>query len=257
MVHFLKDYNVLFFVLSIIFLAIAIAEALIFYSWRKKSKYEVQMMIFKDKTLIRQINVHFIFNFLNSLQSHLISDQKIEAMKHLGKFSNVLRRFIENSMQTQITIQKELEALKLYMEIEKFRFRNAFDIEINVHPEINIYQYKMPSFLLQPFVENALYHGVLYLEKQSNKIGKISISLQMKKNEIEIVVEDNGVGRVKAQEIEAGRGKKSFGNQFIQKRLETLSKIYKKNFSVQFIDKYDEDNNALGTKVLIVIPKII
>ncbi|MCD6367185.1 MAG: hypothetical protein J7L46_06575 [Bacteroidales bacterium] len=181
----------------------------------------------------------------------------MDAIKNLGKFSNVLRRFLENSLHTQLAIQKELDALKLYMEVEQFRFKNAFDFEINVDKQINTLQYKMPSFLLQPFVENALYHGVLFLSEEDNRKGKIHIDFRLLKDAIQIIVEDNGIGREKAQEMERNREKKSLGNQFIEKRLETLSKIFKKNFSVQFFDKSNEETGEpLGTKVIIMIPQI-
>ncbi len=257
MTQFFENHCFLIFILAITFLVIAIIEIVIFLQWRQKSKYEAQMLMFKDKALVRQIDAHFIFNFLNSLQSHLISDQKVDAIKNLGKFSNVLRRFLENSLHTQLIIQKELDALKLYMEIEQFRFKNVFDFEITVDKQINTLQYKMPSFLLQPFVENALYHGVLFLKEEDSRKGKIQIDFKLLKDTIQITVEDNGIGRKKAQEIEHNREKKSLGNQFIEKRLETLSKIFKKNFSVQFSDKINkETGESLGTKVIIVMPKI-
>lgn len=257
MIQFLEDNCILIFILAITFLVVAIIEIVIFLQWRQKSKYEAQMLMFKDKALVRQIDAHFIFNFLNSLQSHLISDKKVDAIKNLGKFSNVLRRFLENSLHTQLAIQKELDALRLYMEIEQFRFKNIFDFEINVDEQINTLHYQMPSFLLQPFVENALYHGVLFLKEENNRKGKITIDFQLLKDFIQITVEDNGVGRKKAQEMEENREKKSLGNQFIEKRLETLSKIFKKKFSVQFFDKIDEETrNPIGTKVKIMIPQI-
>ncbi len=256
MTQFLENHYLLIFILAIVFFVIAIIEIIILLQWKRKSKYEAQMLMFKDKALVRQIDAHFIFNFLNSLQSHLISDQKVDAIKNLGKFSNVLRRFLENSLHTQLVIQKELDALKLYMEIEQFRFKNIFDFEINVDKQINTLQYKMPSFLLQPFVENALNHGVLFLNAE-DKRGKICIDFKLLKDAIQIVVEDNGVGRKKAQEMERNREKKSLGNQFIEKRLETLSKIFKKKFSVRFIDKTDEETGEpSGTKVIIMIPQI-
>ncbi len=257
MTQFLENNCLLVFILSIVFLAVAIIEIVVFLQWQKKSKYEAQMLMFKDKALVRQIDAHFIFNFLNSLQSHLISDQKVDAIKNLGKFSNVLRRFLENSLHTQLAIQKELDALKLYMEIEQFRFKNIFDFKIIMDEQINTLQYKMPSFLLQPFVENALYHGVLFLNENDNRKGKITINFKLMESFIQITVDDNGVGRKKAQEMERGREKKALGNQFIEKRLETLSKIFKKNFSVQFFDKKDEETGEpLGTKVEITIPQI-
>ena len=216
------------------------------------------MLTYRDKALVRQIDAHFIFNFLNSLQSHLISDNKVDAIKNLGKFSNVLRRFLENSLHSQLIIQKEIDALKLYMEIEQFRFKNIFDFEINIDPQINTAYYKMPSFLLQPFVENALHHGVLYLKEEDNRKGKIKINFKLLKNALQITVDDNGVGRETAKTIETNREKKSLGNMFIEKRLETLSNIFKKKFSVQIIDKKDEKTDkSIGTKVIILIPQLI
>lgn len=258
MIRFLENNCLIIFFLAIFFLIIAVFEIILFLQWRKKNKYETQMLIYRDKALVRQIDAHFIFNFLNSLQSHLISDDKVSAIKNLGKFSNVLRRFLENSLHSQLIIQKEIDALKLYMEVEQFRFKNVFDFEINIDPNINPSYYKMPSFLLQPFVENALYHGVLYLKEEDNRKGKIKIDFKLLKNAIQITVDDNGVGRTVAQTIETNREKKSLGNQFIEKRLETLSNIFKKKFSVRFIDKIDEETKKpIGTKVEIMIPQIL
>jgi len=257
MIRFLENNCLIIFFLSIFFLIIAFLEVILSLQWRKKSKYETQMLIYRDKALVRQIDAHFIFNFLNSLQSHLISDDKVDAIKNLGKFSNVLRRFLENSLHSELVIQKEIDALKLYMEVEQFRFKNSFDFEINIDSQINTVYYKMPSFLLQPFVENALYHGVLYLKEEDNRKGKIKIDFKLLKNAIQITVDDNGVGREIAQTIEINREKKSLGNKFIEKRLETLSSIFKKNFSVQIIDKKDEKTDkSIGTKVIILIPQL-
>ena len=172
MIQFIKDNCLLIASLAIILFIIATVEIILFVLWKKKSKYETQMLTFRDKALIRQVNAHFIFNFLNSLQSHLISDNKIDAIKNVGKFSNMLRRFLENSLYSQITIQNEIDALNLYMEIEQFRFKNIFDFEINIDKSINTFHCKMPSFLLQPFVENSLYHGILFLKKKIIVEGK-------------------------------------------------------------------------------------
>lgn len=257
MIQFIKDNCLLIASLAIILFIIATVEIILFVLWKKKSKYETQMLTFRDKALIRQVNAHFIFNFLNSLQSHLISDNKIDAIKNVGKFSNMLRRFLENSLYSQITIQNEIDALNLYMEIEQFRFKNIFDFEINIDKAINTFHYKMPSFLLQPFVENALYHGILFLKKENNRRGKITINFELLQNNIKIIIEDNGVGRKKTQDMKQYSEKKSFGNQFIEKRMETLSKFYKKRFSVRFIDKTDSLTKLpTGTKVEIIIPQI-
>jgi LytS/YehU family sensor histidine kinase len=258
MIYFLQHHYLLIFILLIIFFAISVLELFAFLHWRKKSKYETQMLMFRDKALIRQIDAHFIFNFLNSLQSSLIADKKMEAIKNLGKFSNVLRRFLENSLQTQNPIEREIDALGKYLEIEQIRFKNAFDFEINIDPEINPYLFTIPSFLLQPFVENSLYHGIMLLDESDNRKGKILIELKKLENFILIVVDDNGVGRKRAAVMEQKREKKSLGNAFIEKRLETLSKIYSKLFSVKFIDKEDKiSGKSMGTRVEIMVPQIL
>jgi len=246
---------ILWFFIFVIALAFAI-ELILFLNWRKENKYEYELTIFREKSLIRQIDAHFIFNFLSSLQSHIIDDDRSEAIKYISKFSNVLRQFLENSLTPNIPIQKELDAVSKYLEIEKFRFKDKFNFEIIIDEEMNPYELKMPSFLLQPYVENALYHGVLYLEKEDYRKGHIKVEAHLKGEGVQFVVTDNGVGRKRAMVYEMHKQKKSLGNQFIEERLALLTKHYKKNFSMKYIDLRDDDGKPIGTSLYINIPII-
>ena len=146
--------------------------------------------------LRQQMNPHFIFNTLNSIQYYMYQHDKLATNNYLTKFSSLMRKVLENSQHTSIPLRDELDALKLYLELEMIRFKDKFDYEITVDEEIDTLLYKVPAMLIQPYVENSISHGLM----PSDSKGLVKINLKLENSHISCIIEDNGIGRDAAQE---------------------------------------------------------
>jgi two-component sensor histidine kinase len=205
-----------------------------------------------------QMNPHFIFNSLNSIQ-HLISiREKEEAVSYLSKFSKLIRQILENSRENTVSISSELELLELYIQLEQLRFNHKFDYYVSVDKKIDIENVEMPPLLIQPYVENAIVHGLV------NKDGRGELWLSMERNNGLLVckIEDNGIGRAKAIEIEQKKAlrHKSLGIKLTNERISTLSTLMEHKTAVLIEDLYEEDQGRdgkpqpKGTRVTITFP---
>ena len=210
--------------------------------------------LYKQQSLRQQMNPHFIFNTLNSIQLYILEKDPISSHKYLTKFARLMRMTLDNSLNSTIPLRDEIEALKLYLELEKIRLEGKFEYFIELLSDDSILNVKIPTLLIQPFVENAILHGIMLKENQS---GWVKISLAEDNSMVICSIEDNGVGRTQADEIRQLRNKehKSRGSQITQQRIELLSLMYKEKFNIQYMDLADEFGVATGTKVLISIPK--
>jgi two-component system, sensor histidine kinase ChiS len=223
---------------------------------KKVLEIEKQLFDLEQKSLRLQMNPHFIFNSLNSIQSFIVNNDSDRATLYLAKFAQLMRLILANSSEPFVAVKDELKALVYYMDIENLRFDNKFDYSISVDPEIDDDFIGIPPMIIQPYVENAILHGIL--NKQGR--GKITIKLNMRDQEdsIHCIVEDDGVGREKAEEIKSMSGlkHKSRGMIITKERLEILNKQVKGKISVNVNDMKDADGKASGTKVEIIIPFI-
>lgn len=221
----------------------------------KKNREISELLIDKRMTSLQlenlrsQMNPHFIFNALNSIQDYIVTNEKKLASSYLVKFSRLMRLYLEQSQVNEISLKEEIETLELYLSLEKNRFEADFEYEIKYDDSLLISDIKIPSLLLQPFIENAIKHGLS--NKKGNK--KIVVCFHQKDDFIEIIIDDNGVGREATQNKE--NEYKSFATKATTKRVELINKNYKKNISVEIKDKYDELNNPSGTTVIIEISK--
>lgn len=221
----------------------------------KKNREISELLIDKRMTSLQlenlrsQMNPHFIFNALNSIQDYIVTNEKKLASSYLVKFSRLMRLYLEQSQVNEISLKEEIETLELYLTLEKNRFEADFEYEIKYDDNLLISNQKIPSLLLQPFIENAIKHGLS--NKKGNK--KIVVCFNQKANIIEIIIDDNGVGRAATQNKE--NEYKSFATKATTKRVELINKNYKKNISVEIKDKYDELKNPSGTTVIIEISK--
>jgi LytS/YehU family sensor histidine kinase len=202
--------------------------------------------------LRQQMNPHFIFNTLNSIQYYMYRHDKLATNVYLTKFSNLMRKVLENSQHTSIPLQDELDALNLYLELEKIRFKDKFDYEINVDEEIDTIMYKVPTMLIQPYVENSICHGLIPAEEK----GMIKIDLTLNKNYISCVIEDNGIGREAAQQMKSvnGNSHNSIGTRIVSSRLELVNSLYGTNLKTIYTDLKKNDGEPEGTRVEIHIP---
>jgi tetratricopeptide (TPR) repeat protein len=205
--------------------------------------------------LRQQMNPHFIFNTLNSIQYYVFQNDKISSNNYMTKFASLIRKTLENSKHTEISIKEELDALHLYLELEELRFKEKFDWTIKVDEEIDTLAYKIPTMLIQPYVENAITHGLM--NKENGK-GRLLVELQLQKDQILCMIEDNGIGRAKAMEINQKKENHhmSMGTNITESRLKLVNEIYGKSMIVNYTDLLDESGEPAGTKVELSIPII-
>ena len=162
-----------------------------------------------------------------------------------------MRLVLNNTQSNIITINKEIDALKLYLDLEQIRFENRFDYEINIDNEFDTLTYKIPPLLLQPFVENAIWHGLMNMPPEHK--GKITINIKQKNENIILEIIDNGIGRKKAEEINRKRINKSLGTKINKSRADLFNDIFKLKIYIKYVDMLDADNRPKGTKVVIKI----
>lgn len=205
------------------------------------------------KALKAQMNPHFIFNALNSIQEYIILNKKNLASDYLGKFSDLIRTYLNLSSKGLIPIEEELNCLKMYLELEELRFEEKLAYAINVAKDIDVSTTLIPTMLIQPYVENALKHGLLH--KENNRQLLISLSNCVQGNGITCIIEDNGVGRKKALELKAVKNKlhQSLGTKVTKERLDLLNYGKENRIGVQIEDLYNNEEPK-GTRVIINIP---
>ena len=193
------------------------------------------------------MNPHFIFNSLNSIQSFVVSNNSEKAIHYLAKFSKLMRMILQNSRETYIALSEELKSLRYYMDMEKLRFDNKFDYDIDVDPNIDTDFTGIPPMILQPYIENSIIHGLI------NKKGKgmININFQLMDTSILCTIQDNGIGREMAMKIrdESGLKRKSRGMQINKERLDILSKQSSEQFLVNICDLKNDSGEAEGTRI--------
>lgn len=222
---------------------------------KQKMELEQQIEISKSelKALRAQMNPHFVFNSLNSIQHFILNSKEEEAVKYLGKFARLIRTILNNSEKPMVTINEDIDSIKLYLELEKMRFDNKFDYTISIDRTIDADYDEIPPMLMQPYLENAILHGINPKEGP----GHISIEVESRSNYIKCTITDDGVGREKAREVESLKpyGKhRSLGMKITKDRVRILNNMHNSNLSVNIIDLYGPDGKAIGTKVEIFIP---
>ncbi len=203
------------------------------------------------RALRAQMDPHFIFNCMSSIQELILKGDADVASNYLVKFSRLLRMVLENSEHDYVSLDKELEMVRLYLDLENIRLKDKFTYSINVDEELFEGEIMVPTLVLQPFAENALWHGLL--NKENNR--KLDITLKAEDDILICIVEDNGIGRKKAREKKMGMTKHaSRGMKAIEERLLIIGKNLYEKSGLEIVDLYDQENNSCGTKVIIKIP---
>ena len=215
-----------------------------------KAEYEHRMIHLEMQNLRSQMNPHFIFNALNSINGFIVENKTHLASEYLTKFSKLIRMILDHSQSDMIPLAKEIEALNLYVMMEKNRFDQAFDFYISKDSHIDMNDIDIPPLILQPYIENAIWHGLMH----QTKMGIIQITISQQDDRLFFTINDNGVGRKKAEELKSKKNVKtnSYGMKITQKRI----KNNHMSNDVIVSDIVDESGNILGTKVIISI-KII
>jgi len=222
---------------------------------REKKRNELQNKSYEleNKVLMAQMNPHFIFNSLNAIQQFIIINDNEKAQEYLYKFSRLMRKMLETKIKDFISLEEEIDIIKRYLEIETLRFENIFNFTISVPEEKDISTIFIPHFLIQPLIENAIWHGLLP-KKNGDKRIKIVFGILDEKT-LSCTIEDNGVGR-SAEPKTSASNKKSLAIAFIRQRLDLMSKINVNPYLLEIIDKTNNRGEKEGTKITITLPII-
>ncbi len=213
-------------------------------------EFNKQLADVEMKALKAQMNPHFIFNSLNSINWYIIKSESEKASLYLTKFSKLIRLILDNSNHKIISLDQEMSALRLYLDLEVLRFNEKFTYSISIQPSLNPLTIGVPPMIIQPFVENAIWHGLLHKES----VGKLEIQIEPMPGGIQCVITDNGIGRKKASELKskAADKEKSYGMNITRDRLDMLNRE-STVASIEIIDLEDEHSQPLGTKVIVKI----
>jgi ligand-binding sensor domain-containing protein len=209
------------------------------------------------KAMRAQMNPHFMFNTLNSIQEIVLNKDDETARIYLADFALMMRMILENSTQKTITLEKEIEFIELYLRLEVLRFENKFKVTLLIPETLSLNSINVPPMLIQPYIENAIIHGLMHKTQDGILNISFEITLKQGKDFLKCTITDNGVGRKKSAELEAWKGKKhqSMATEITNERLQLLNNINSiKGYQVIIIDLENENKDSLGTKVEIYIP---
>lgn len=206
------------------------------------------------KALRAQMNPHFMFNSLNSIKNFILRSEPKIAAEYLSNFAHLIRMILQNSREKTISLQEELETLELYIELEQLRFGEDFHFDSYVDPKVNMESTVIPPMILQPYIENAIWHGLMH------KKGPGNLSLRFEQCEPGVIcctIEDDGVGREKAMELkdQSMQRYKSMGMGITKDRVDIMNKMNAMGIKIEVLDKIDEQGNASGTRVTVRIPE--
>lgn len=219
----------------------------------EKAMNERLMMDYQQQALINQINPHFLFNSMSSIQKYILRDDKKQAVSFVSKFAKLMRMSLEQSREQFVSLSEELEMLNLYMLLEEERFGKKIEYLPLIQQELEEKKLMLPPMLIQPFIENAIRHGIL----NKTEKGKVTLRLYMNAQSLFCEVEDDGVGRKKAQEIKNRQPEhihRSFAMSINTSRLQLLAKLLNSTYFFEVTDMMDETGNPAGTLVKLILP---
>ncbi len=215
--------------------------------------FEQQLAEVQMKALRAQMNPHFIFNCLNSIQLYTANNESVKATDYLNRFSQLIRLVLENSRSERVTLKNELEALELYLQMESMRFKDKLRYQIEIVPELDSELIEIPPLLLQPYVENAIWHGLMHKPEG----GQLQVNVtQPNTDGIKVTITDDGIGRTQAARLKSKSAtlQKSFGMKMTGERIMLINRMYKAQTQVQVNDLIYPDGTPAGTEVVLNIP---
>lgn len=244
------------FRLAIVLLLVAVIAVVLSYRLRQvfiRNKLELELNQSKQQALAAQMEPHFVFNSLSSIQNYILQENKEAANTYLTKLAKLIRMTLDHTMQHYISLEEELGALKLYLELEKMRFKNKFEFTITIDPELQHERLKVPALIIQPYAENAILHGIMPLEG----IGKLEIELEKQGQSLLYRIRDNGIGRKKSQMKKNSIWQyKSVGMSITQKRVELINAVFKRDIRIHVLDLENQEGQSTGTQVEVLLPLI-
>lgn len=245
----IRQKNIL--LLAILLLGLLMASAIYFFFRQRAVKEKQARMEAQQRLLQTQMNPHFLFNALSSIQSVIYEQEDPEtATFYLARFAKLMRLILENSRSAYIPLHQEIQTLRSYLDLQKLRFENRFSYEIEVDPQLDEDSLQIPPMFAQPFLENSLEHGF----RKIDTLGHIKVVFRQRGEMLELIVEDNGIGREEAASLRPPREHRSLALEIIQDRLQLLSDRVKKQFHIQVQDLGEGSSAGQGTKVTLSLP---
>jgi len=243
-----KNNFIITFLLSLLILLVI--SGILFYRQRKL-KAEQERIVLEQKLLRSQMNPHFIFNSLQSIQSFMLTHKPDEAAGYLSDFAKLMRMILENSREEYCPLEDIIQQNIYYMKMQTLRFENKFDSDIHVHPDLDTEHLLVPPMLLQPFIENSIEHGF----KTKSERGKIDVRIYRKNGSLMLEVEDNGIGRKASEKLkDKERSHASLAMAITAERIASLNRKSKKKIVLEIVDLMDEFQKPSGTRVVFTLP---
>lgn len=224
------------------------------YKKKEREKTQIHKLIIESKlaAMQAQMNPHFIFNAINGIQNYVLNNESELAYDYLTQFSRLIRKVLQNSQSRLLPLSEELETLKLYVSLEHLRFEQAFEYEVIIDSVIDVFQTYLPPMLIQPYIENAIWHGIMAKPKQFK--GLIRVEFLAFGEQLIIKISDNGIGRKAAQQFKNNSSHQSLGMSISYARLEMVQRLYQvKAISIEVTD-LEENGQISGTLVEIRLP---
>jgi sensor histidine kinase YesM len=218
---------------------------------QEKTILKIQTIEMEARALRAQMNPHFIFNCLNSIKSLIQQHDEEKSITYLTTFSKLIRNLFNNADKKEISLHDEIETCKLYLQLEAMRFDTKFSYAVQVDDNIDLKSIQVPALIIQPFIENAIWHGIM----PHNSTGHVSLNVLRKDGIIEVVIDDDGIGREASQKIKStsSLAHQSKGVNLTQTRLELNNLLQQRQAELEMIDKKDENGTATGTTVIVKI----
>ena len=238
---------------QVLLFSIALAYVVKEKEQRMERTFANQLAEVEMQSLRSQMNPHFLFNCLNSINRFVVNHQPAEASDYLSKFARLIRIILQNSHHNLVPLSDEINAIQLYVDMEALRFDYRFTYEITIEPDLEIDYIEVPPMLLQPYVENAIWHGLLH---KDDGPGHLSVAVQKVDNYLRCTIEDNGIGRAQAATLKKQTEfkRRSMGMKITSERLELLEQLRGIKVNLQVVDLVAPDGSALGTKIIVEIP---
>jgi LytS/YehU family sensor histidine kinase len=214
---------------------------------RDKAAINQQLAEFKMTALRSQMNPHFIYNAIGSIQHYILKNDIDQSFNYLSKFSSLIRKILNNSRNEYISLEDEISTLQLYIELEQIRFKHPFKFILTIDEKLDMYT-DIPTMLIQPYIENSIWHGLMPKETE----GRLELTFKKVEATVHIQIKDNGVGRETVEMKKKLHVSK--GMSLTEQRIQTLENTSNKKFVTTIIDLKDEQGNPAGTEVNLIIP---
>ncbi|MES2513539.1 MAG: tetratricopeptide repeat protein [Bacteroidota bacterium] len=245
--------NIWLIVFASVLILLAISSFFLYRNFKQKSIINTQKNnLLKQKLLVSQMNPHFIFNSLNAIQNYIFKQDSLKAGDYLSQFSELIRMILDYSRKDYISIEAEVRLLNTYLELQKLRFENKFDYAIEIDPKIERDGIYIPPMLAQPFIENAIEHGIFYKKEK----GRVDVRLFYENKFLIYEIEDDGVGMEEAMKLKnkLKSSYESLATVITKERMSNLSEQNKSHIEIQILDKRSLSLNNSGVKVKFIVP---